>query len=98
MSWIDSDCIAGLPELGPKSADRRRRARIAPVGRLRALGSVEATRRTRQADAGASLNLLWAREGALTGCIWREMAGTARLRLLIAPQDVERSRGRGRRA
>jgi DNA transformation protein len=59
-------------------------AGIESVAQLRALGSVAAYVRVKRACPGASLNLLWALEGALTGLDWRTVAREHRTRLLLA--------------
>ena len=41
---------------------------------LRRMGAVSAYRRIREAEAGASLNLLYALHGALTGTHWNDLA------------------------
>lgn len=97
MKRTEAERIDGLTHLGPKSADMLRRAGIDSVAQLRALGSVAAYRRARQVDNGATLNLLWALEGALTARPWREVARSDRLRLLTALDDLERSAAGGRR-
>ena len=67
---------------GPASQAMLRRAGIDSLPSLAALGSVEAYRRTKAVNAGASLNLLWAIEGVLSGRDWRIVAREDRLRLL----------------
>ncbi len=82
--------IEGLPNLGPKS-----QAMLAPVGitslaELRKLGAVAAYAKTKRANPRASLNLLWALEGALTGLAWQEVARRHRTSLLLALEAYER--------
>lgn len=50
---------------------------------LERLGAVRAYLRVQAAGQTASLNLLWAMEGALTGRDWREVAREERGRLLL---------------
>jgi DNA transformation protein len=60
-------------------------AGIESVAQLQALGAVAAYVRVKRACPGASLNLLWALEGALTGLDWRTVArGEHRTSLLLA--------------
>jgi len=85
-----TEAIAALPNLGAVSARKLAEAGIASVAALRRLGAVEAWRRVRAHWPGASLNLLWALEGALTGRSWQEVARTERTRLLLALDDDRR--------
>jgi DNA transformation protein and related proteins len=48
------------------------------------MGSAQAFLRVKRADQPASLNLLWALEGALTGQDWRVVARQERTRPLLA--------------
>lgn len=82
--------LAGLPNLGPASAEMLRAAGIADLARLRALGAVHAFAQVRRSQPKASLNLLWALEGALTGLPWQQVARDHRTSLLLALEDVER--------
>jgi DNA transformation protein len=75
--------LAALPNLGPASAAMLARAGIASPDALRALGAVEAYRRVRRQSPRASLNLLWALEGALTQRSWQVVAREDRLALLL---------------
>jgi len=74
---------ASLGGLGPVSRRMLATAGITSVDTLRRLGSVEAYRRVRTHDPRASLNLLWALEGALTGRPWEDVARNDRLSLLL---------------
>ena len=85
-----AEAIAALPNLGAVSAHRLAAAGITSVAALRRLGAVEAWRRVRAHWPGASLNLLWALEGALTGRGWQEVARTERTRLLLELDDDRR--------
>lgn len=80
----NEQAVAGLRNLGSASARMLAEAGIASVARLRQLGAVEAWRRVRDCQPRASLNLLWALEGALTGRDWQEVARSERMRLLLA--------------
>ena len=72
-----------LPNIGPVSKRMLAAAGITSVETLRRLGSIEAYRRVRAHDPRASLNLLWALEGALTGRPWEDVARNDRLSLLL---------------
>jgi DNA transformation protein len=76
--------IADLPNLGPQSQAMLAAAHIKTVAQLRKLGSVVAFARVKQKNAKASLNLLWALEGALTGLPWQVVAREHRTSLLLA--------------
>lgn len=86
--------LASLPNLGPRSQDMLARAGITSLDQLRALGSVAAYVRTKRANTGlpggASLNLLWALEGVLSGCSWKEVARAHRTSLILALDEYER--------
>ena len=75
--------IIPLRNLGPVSKRMLATAGITSVQTLRRLGAVEAYRRVRSHDPRASLNLLWALEGALTGRPWEDVARNDRLSLLL---------------
>ena len=76
--------IAKLPNLGPKSKSMLAAANIKTAAQLRKLGSVAAYAQVKQKDAKASLNLLWALEGALTGLPWQTVSREHRTSLLLA--------------
>jgi TfoX/Sxy family transcriptional regulator of competence genes len=84
--------LAGLPNLGPKSTRWLAAAGIASVAQLRQLGAVRAYAMVKRTGAAASLNLLWALEGALTGVPWQQVARQHRTSLLLALEDFERRR------
>lgn len=86
------DAIAALPNLGPKSRDMLAAAGIENLDDLRRLGAVAAYAQVRRADSRASLNLLWALEGALSGLHWRVVAREHRASLLLALEQLERER------
>lgn len=65
------------------------RAGIQSLERLRELGSVAAYCMVKRADGRASLNLLWALEGAITGDDWRTVARLHRTSLLLALEEHE---------
>jgi DNA transformation protein len=59
-------------------------AGIETVEQLRELGAVEAYARVCDVWKGASLNLLWALDGALSGEHWQVVARERRASLLLA--------------
>lgn len=79
--------IASLPGLGPKSQAMLARAGITTVAQLRRLGSVRAYAQVKASGANASINLLWALEGALTDLPWQVVAREHRLSLLLALEE-----------
>ncbi len=81
--------IADLPNLGPKSQQMLAQAGIHTIEQLRELGAVRAYVQVKRVWNGASLNLLWAMEGALSGRHWQDVAKHDRLRLLLELEDVE---------
>lgn len=90
--------IAALPQLGPRSQAMLAAAHIVTVAQLRKLGAVAAYAQVKQHHARASLNLLWALEGALTGLPWQVVAREHRTRLLLALEQhlLARSSSAGR--
>lgn len=64
------------------------RAGIKTEEQLRALGAVRAYVLVKRTGGNASLNLLWALEGALTNRSWREVAKTERLSLLLQVEEL----------
>ena len=79
-----ADEIAALPNLGPKSQAMLAAAGIATLADLQRLGAVAAYARVKAAGGNASLNLLWALEGALCGQPWQVVAKEHRTSLLLA--------------
>lgn len=69
-------------------------ADIRSVAQLRSLGAVAAFACVRRVDPRASLNLLWALEGALTGLPWQTVAREHRTSLLLALEQREGGAGR----
>ncbi len=82
--------LARLPGLGPKSCEMLAEAGIHHPSQLRELGSVRAFCQVRRSRPGASLNLLWALEGAISGVHWQTVAREHRTSLLLALEDCER--------
>lgn len=65
-------------------------AGITSLAQLQSLGAVAAYSQIKHSGANASLNLLWALEGALTGISWQEVAREHRTSLLLALETHER--------
>jgi DNA transformation protein and related proteins len=86
---MSGQALAELQGLGLKSQAMLTGAGIETVAQLRQLGSVRAYARVRSTGAKASLNLLWALEGALTGLPWQVVAKEHRLSLLLALEALE---------
>lgn len=84
--------ISELPKLGPKSRQMLARAGITTLSQLRRLGSVAAYRKVKQAGGNASLNLLWALEGAITDLPWQTVAREHRASLLLALEAEDNAR------
>ncbi len=81
---MSASAIADLPGLGPRSQAMLAGAGIKTVSELKHLGSVRAYAKVKATGANASLNLLWALEGALTGLSLQVVAKEHRLSLLLA--------------
>ena len=84
--------IASLPNFGPKSQQMLAQAGIHTVEQLRSLGAVRAYLKVKHSGANASLNLLWAMEGALTGQHWQVVAKQERLRLLLELEEASQEK------
>lgn len=82
--------LSELPNLGARSQAMLAQAGILSVAELRRLGSVAAYAQVRRSGVHASLNLLWAIEGALSAMHWQEVARLHRTSLLLALDDFER--------
>ncbi|MBY0270647.1 MAG: TfoX/Sxy family protein [Burkholderiales bacterium] len=83
-----------LANLGPKSEAMLRRAGITTEEQLRSLGAARAYVMVKRCGVGASLNLLWALEGALTRRSWQAVAKTERLDLLLQVEALMAGDGR----
>jgi DNA transformation protein len=81
--------IESLANLGPRSAAFLHTAGIRTRKDLAALGSVAAYARVKRVEPKASLNLLWALEGSLTGQHWRAVSKEHRTSLLLALESHE---------
>jgi len=76
-----------LLNLGPKSDAMLAAIGIRTHADLAARGAVDTYIALKRAGQPASLNMLWALEGALTGRHWRAVAQEDRLRLLLALEE-----------
>lgn len=85
-----SGALSALKGLGPQSQAMLARVGIKTEAQLRKVGAVVAYARTKAVCPQASLNLLWALEGALSGRRWQDVAETERASLLMALDDVQR--------
>lgn len=74
--------IAELPNLGPKSQAMLEQVGLCSMEQLVALGAVQSYLTVKRHHRNASLNLLWALEGAISGRHWQEVAKHDRLHLL----------------
>jgi DNA transformation protein len=54
------------------------------------MGAVAAYVKVKETNAGTTLNLLWALEGAIAGLPWQVVANEHRTSLLLALEDYER--------
>ena len=70
-----------LPNVGPKSAAWLRQVGIRSQADLAAAGAVAAFVKIRRAGFRPSLNLLYALEGALSGCHWQQVPPARREQL-----------------
>lgn len=87
-----SDGLSTVPNLGPKSQAMLAGAGITSLAQLRRLGAVAAYVKVKRSGANASLNLLWALEGAISGMPWQQVAREHRTSLLLALETLERPR------
>lgn len=86
------DGLGRALNLGPRSRQMLAEAGVTTLEQLRARGAVAVFSLVRRNGANASLNLLWALEGALLGLPWQQVAHEHRTRLLMALEDEQRSR------
>ena len=82
--------LASVANFGPKSALFLAAAGIKSFKELESFGSVVAFAKVKRVEPKASLSLLWALEGALTGLHWREVAKEHRTSLLLALESYEK--------
>ena len=74
--------LSDLRNLGPKSEETLVAIGIRTPDELAASGAIDAFVALKQAGLPASLNMLWALEGALSDRDWRTVARDDKLRLL----------------
>ena len=75
--------VAGLRNLGPKSALLLAQADVRTIAELRLLGAVKAYRRAKDlAPRSVSLNLLWAIAAGLEDRDWRQLTPQEKASLL----------------
>lgn len=75
------DELAGLKNLGPKSATMMQAAGIHTAEQIRSLGSVGTYLLVQQKHGPTSLNFLWALEGFIRDIDWRELSQTDKAEL-----------------
>jgi DNA transformation protein len=63
---------------------------VTSAAQLHELGSVRVYSMVKRSGANASLNLLWALEGAISGLPWQVVAREHRTSLLLAFETLER--------
>lgn len=80
-----------LRNIGLASSRMLANAGIKSESQLRAMGAVAAFVAVKNSGYAASLNLLWALEGALTDRDWKEVSRDDRTALLIQLDDYERT-------
>lgn len=80
--------LEALPNLGPKFAAMLAQAGVRSESALRKAGAVAAFVRVKTAFPEATLQLLWALEGALMGKPWQEVSESDRTSLLMALEDA----------
>lgn len=78
-----------LNNLGPRSREMLAAAGITDLAALKTLGAVSAFASVRTVDRRASLNLLWALHGAITGRHWQDVAREDRAALLAELESLE---------
>ncbi len=84
--------LQDLPNLGPKSVEMLVKAGVTTEKQLRAMGAVRAYVSVRRSSPQASLNLLWALDGALSNTPWQVVAKEHRTSLLLALEQCEREK------
>ena len=72
-----------IRNVGPKSAAWLRQVGIRTEEEVKAIGSIEVFFKVKKAGFKASLNLLYALEGAVLGCHWTEVSTERRSELLL---------------
>lgn len=89
-----STSVDALRNLGPVSRQMLAEAGLHDEAAVRAMGAVAAFAKVRAVNTKASLNLLWALEGALSNEPWQVVAREHRTSLLLALEDHLRRQGR----
>jgi len=79
--------VDALHNLGPVSRQMLAQAGLRDEAAVRAIGAVTAYAQVRALCPKASLNLLWALEGALTNLPWQTVAREHRTSLLLALEE-----------
>jgi DNA transformation protein len=79
---MDAKRLSDLRNLGPKSEQMLKAAGIDTPQALLACGAVDAFIAIKHTGQPASLNLLWALQGALSDRDWREVARDDKLHFL----------------
>ncbi|KAF1711549.1 transcriptional regulator [Pseudoxanthomonas kalamensis DSM 18571] len=77
-----------LRNIGPKSAAWLRQVGLRTHEDLAEVGAVEAYMRVKRAGFRASLNMLYALEGALLDCHWQEIPDDRRAELVAAVEEA----------
>ncbi len=72
-----------IRNVGPKSAAWLRQVGIRTEDEVKAIGAIEVFFKVKKAGFKASLNLLYALEGAVLGCHWTEVSTERRNELLL---------------
>lgn len=72
-----------IRNIGPKSAAWLRQVGVRTEEEVKSLGSIEVYFKVKKAGFKASLNLLYALEGAVLGCHWTEVSNERRSELLL---------------
>lgn len=72
-----------IRNIGPKSAAWLRQVGIRTEDEVKTLGAIEVYFKVKKAGFKASLNLLYALEGAVLGCHWTEVSNERRSELLL---------------
>ena len=76
--------LAGLKNIGPRSAQWLAAVGIRTLGDLDQVGTVAAYRQVKAAGFPATLNLVWALEATLLGLDWRRLPADEKARLRAA--------------
>lgn len=77
-----------LRNIGPKSNAWLRQTGVYTLDDLKAVGALAAFIRIKRAGFKASLNLLYALEGAILDCHWQTIPTARRSELLLAANDA----------